>query len=708
MQQDLMAQAIVDGPMKADSTSPRRCSHIPAIQSPDPSLPGIIVTVNQASLASQVLSLAVIATLAGFMVTTFIKHKHYLYEQQPHSHGKASAEGVTRPIPQRLTLLQLLTVTDTDDLDAMVVLLLVGIHIVWRMASGLATCLAMTCQACAFAAAAIRTRLFSFPLQWTNPVLNLCLATAKKGLPAPTSRILMTAERDGLATKLQAADFFRTATDDYLHDLLRRARIGHLRLKGKPGITASESGPWSGRNFKTNFPKANAARAKQLHAAELSDVISNLELSKQDLAHSEQARVAEADNSASLTATLQSLKSFCDSQTHKLSESCADLHISDHLRNSSEKRLEGVTAQRDRLADQVDSLRNGNYAQDREVRAVEFKCVTLRQQLAEALSGKTELALYAEQLTAEKLTVCGPLLQVTAQKTQLASERTVALTEKANGRKQLQQLQRGNDDVSAQLAATLSGKAAAEQHAQQLQADHADLSAQLTAALSGKAAAEQHAQQLQADLTVVSAGKQGSERQLALLEGQNEELQHQLTAASKEAAQHATHIGRSLVAKERLQAHLTAKSKQNQQLAEKVAKLEADVSRLNGQSLQELAGLQSRLDSSLEHLRLSRAELEAMSAQTHARFEREAEQHAAFVQQLQQQRDREARAHRKEVTRLRDLLEVAHPAKSHTSEVSMDCNVPHIKTSYAVCGEQLASSEFDMSYLWLVLSPSNR
>ncbi|KAL0032849.1 hypothetical protein WJX77_002453 [Trebouxia sp. C0004] len=394
---------------------------------------------------------------------------------------------------------------------------------------------------------------------------------------------LMTAERDGLATKLQAADFFRTATDDYLHDLLRRARIGHLRLKGKPGITASESGPWSGRNFKTNFPKANAARAKQLHAAELSDVISNLELSKQDLAHSEQARVAEADNSASLTATLQSLKSFCDSQTHKLSESCADLHISDHLRNSSEKRLEGVTAQRDRLADQVDSLRNGNYAQDREVRAVEFKCVTLRQQLAEALSGKTELALA------------------------------------------------GNH--------------------------HSEAAEQKVDSTS-----------LHADLTVVSAGKQGSERQLALLEGQNEELQHQLTAASKEAAQHATHIGRSLVAKERLQAHLTAKSKQNQQLAEKVAKLEADVSRLNGQSLQELAGLQSRLDSSLEHLRLSRAELEAMSAQTHARFEREAEQHAAFVQQLQQQRDREARAHRKEVTRLRDLLEVAHPAKSHTSE----------------------------------------
>ncbi|DBA96124.1 TPA: hypothetical protein ACH3X1_015610 [Trebouxia sp. C0004] len=450
------------------------------------------VNMNQASLALQVLSLAIIATLAAFMVITIIKHRHYFYEQQPQSHGKASAEGLTGPIPQRLTLLQLLTVTDTDDLDAM------------------------------------------------------------------------------------AANFVRAATDDYLHDLLRRARIGHLRLKGRPGTTASESGPWSGRNSKTNSPKVfwhrsmsccfvkphqareeevedrlhgnfihvssledKAARAKQLHAAELSDVISNLELSQ------------------------QSLKSFCDSQTHKLNESYADLHISDHLRNSSEQRLEGVTAQHDRLADQVDSLRNGNYAQDRE------------------------------------------LLQVRAQNTQRASELTVALTKKANGRKQLQQLQRGNDDLSAQLAATLSGKAAAEQHAQQLQAE----------------------------LTAVSAGKQGSERQLALLGNRNEELQHQLTAASKEAAQHATHIGRSLVAKARLQ---------------------------------------SRLDSSLEHLRLSRAELDVMSAQTQARFEREAEQHAEVVQQLQQQRDREARAHKG-----------------------------------GVCGEQLASSEYDMSNLCLVLSSSN-
>ncbi len=77
---------------------------------------------NQASLASQVLSLAIIATLAAFMFITVIKHKHYFYEQQPHSHshGKDSAEEVTGPIPKRLTLLQLLEVTDTDDLDAMV------------------------------------------------------------------------------------------------------------------------------------------------------------------------------------------------------------------------------------------------------------------------------------------------------------------------------------------------------------------------------------------------------------------------------------------------------------------------------------------------------------------------------------------------------------------------------------------------------------
>jgi uncharacterized protein YdcH (DUF465 family) len=125
-----------------------------------------------------------------------------------------------------------------------------------------------------------------------------------------------------------------------------------------------------------------------------------------------------------------------------------------------------------------------------------------------------------------------------------------------------------------------------------------------------------------------------------------------------------------------MQAQLTAKSEKNQQLADKVAELEADVSRLKAESLKKLAGLQSRQDASLEHLRLSRAELEAMSAQTQARFERVTEQHAEVVQQLQQQRDREARVHSEEVTRLRALLEVAHAAKSHTPEVGMGGNMP--------------------------------
>ena len=126
-----------------------------------------------------------------------------------------------------------------------------------------------------------------------------------------------------------------------------------------------------------------------------------------------------------------------------------------------------------------------------------------------------------------------------------------------------------------------------------------------------------------------------------------------------------------------MQAQLTARSEQNQQLADKVAELEADVSGLKAESLKKLAGLQSRLDASLEHLRLSRAELEDMSAQTQARFERKAEQHAEIMQQLQQQRDREARAHSEEVTRLKNLLEVAHPAKSHTPEVGMGGNMPY-------------------------------
>ncbi len=321
---------------------------------------------------------------------------------------------------------------------------------------------------------------------------------------------------------------------------------------------------------------------------------------------SEQARVAEANNSASLTAELQLLKPFCDSQTHKLSESGANLYIY-HLRKGLEQRLNKITAQRDRLADQVQSLRNGNFAQDQEVRAAEFKCVSLRQQLAEVLSGNTELTLHAHELTAEKLSVSVQLLQVRGQNTRLASELTIALTEKGDGRKQLQ---RGNDDLSGQLAAALSGKAAAEQHAQQLQAGHADLSAQLSEALSGRSetaaqvqelqagsdnlsaqlvdaltsgsAAQKQLRQLQtsknslseelatttqklqqqkadstslhAEMADVLAGKQESERQLAVLGGQKEELQLQLAAASKEAAQqHATHIGRSFVAQERLQ-----------------------------------------------------------------------------------------------------------------------------------------------------------
>ncbi len=110
------------------------------------------------------------------------------------------------------------------------------------------------------------------------------------------------------------------------------------------------------------------------------------------------------------------------------------------------------------------------------------------------------------------------------------------------------------------------------------------------------------------------------------------------------------------------------------------------MSGLKAESLHKLAGVQSRLDASLDHLHLSRAELEAMSAQTQARFERETEQHAEVVQQMQQQRDREARAHSEEVTRLRDLLEVAHPAKSHTLEVGMRCNIyPSPRASHAVC-----------------------
>ncbi len=120
------------------------------------------------------------------------------------------------------------------------VFLLVGIHLVWRIASGLATCLAMIWQACAFIAAALRTRLVSVPLQWTRSVLTSCLAKAKQGWSAFTSRIvsgfkactgqtarankmtadlqLMTAERDGLAAKLQV-----------LHRLTRYTNFGSLQ-----------------------------------------------------------------------------------------------------------------------------------------------------------------------------------------------------------------------------------------------------------------------------------------------------------------------------------------------------------------------------------------------------------------------------------------------------------------------------------------------
>ncbi|DBA89943.1 TPA: hypothetical protein ACH3X2_004432 [Trebouxia sp. C0005] len=147
-----------------------------------------------------------------------------------------------------------------------------------------------------------------------------------------------------------------------------------------------------------------------------------------------------------------------------------------------------------------------------------------------------------------------------------------------------------------------------------------------------------------------------------------QDLQGQL--AEQRRTKHASHMGHNFVAQERLQVQLDAESKQNQQLAGKVAGLEKDVSRLKGQSLKELAIMQSCLNVSMEHLRLSRAELEAMSAQTQARLERQAEQHAEVVQQVQQQKDREARAHREEVTRLRDLLEVAHPAKTHTPEAA--------------------------------------
>ena len=105
------------------------------------------------------------------------------------------------------------------------VLLLVGVHLVWCMVSGLSTCLVKTYQACAFIAAAVRARLLSSPLQRTTSFLTLCQAKARQGLSTSMSRIasvfkactgqtarankmtaalqLMTAERDGLAARLQ-------------------------------------------------------------------------------------------------------------------------------------------------------------------------------------------------------------------------------------------------------------------------------------------------------------------------------------------------------------------------------------------------------------------------------------------------------------------------------------------------------------------------
>ena len=101
------------------------------------------------------------------------------------------------------------------------------------------------------------------------------------------------------------------------------------------------------------------------------------------------------------------------------------------------------------------------------------------------------------------------------------------------------------------------------------------------------------------------------------------------------------------------------------------------MSRLKAESLKKLAGLQSRFNASMEHLHLSRAELEAqleaVSAQTQAKFERVTEQHGEVVQELQQQRDMEARSHSEEVTRLRDLLEAARPAICLTKSIT--CSV---------------------------------
>ena len=340
--------------------------------------------------------------------------------------------------------------------------------------------------------------------------------------------------------------------------------------------------------------------------------------------HSKQARIAEANTSASLTADLQILNSFCDSQTHKLSESCADLYISDHLRKGLDQRLEGLTAQRDRLAGQVQSLRNGKFAQDQEVRAAEFKCVSLRQQLAEALSGNTELTLRAHELTAEKLAVCAQLLQVRGQNTQLASELTIAVTEKADDRKQLQ---RGNDDLSAQLAAALSGKAAAEQHSQQLQAGNDDSSAQLAAALSGKAAAEQHAQQLQAghadlpaQLSEALAGRSEAAAQVQELRAGSDMLSAQLVDAltSGSAAQ------KQLF---QLQASNTTLAKELATTTQKLQQQKAVSTSLHAEMADVLAGKQD----SERQLAVLGGQRKELQLQLTAASKEAAQQHAAHI-----------------------------------------------------------------------------
>ncbi len=120
------------------------------------------------------------------------------------------------------------------------------------MASGLATCLAMTWQACAFIAAAAQTRLLSTPLRWTRSFFTSCLAKAKQGLRTSMSRIgsvfktctgqtarankmtadlqLMTAQRDGLAAKLQVLHRL-TCYTNFLSSLQHYLLAGYIRAK---------------------------------------------------------------------------------------------------------------------------------------------------------------------------------------------------------------------------------------------------------------------------------------------------------------------------------------------------------------------------------------------------------------------------------------------------------------------------------------------